>query len=104
MAELAQQLLETARAGKVKWEEGLKSDSYRANLPDISLVITRTNQEDYRLDLINDKGRIIESIASGPLLPSQVRQTMEQIHEIARRSVLAIDQNIDKALEYLRRV
>ena len=44
------------------------------------------------------------SIASGPLLPSQVRQTMEQIHEIARRSVLAIDQNIDKALEYLRRV
>ncbi len=108
MIELANQLLETAQAGKVMWGEGLNSDSYRADLPNVSIVITRTqpDPEAYRLDLIDGKGRKIESLATDTLsyidsIPQ--RQALRQIHDIARRHVLDIDQNIEKALEYLRR-
>ena len=109
MIELARQLLETSRAGKVMWGEGLHSDSYRADLPNVSLVITRTrfDPEAYRLDLFDDKGRKIESLAADPLdhpFPDHPEEeVMRLIHDIARRHVLDIDQNIDKALEYLRR-
>ncbi len=106
MVQLAQQLLETARAGKVKWREGLASDSYTASLPDISLIITRTMLsplEGYRLDLVNDKGKIIESISHELSDPLPRGQSLREIHDLARRDVLDIDGNIDKALEYLRR-
>ena len=106
MFELARQLLASSQAGKVKWEEGINSNSYTANLPEISLIITRTSREDlgYRLNLIDGKGRTIESLTSEVRLPRQNHDIMREIHDLARRSVMDVDENIDKALEYLRRV
>ena len=105
MVELAGQLLDSARAGKVKWAQGVGNDSYSANLPDVSLGITRRQPmlgaRTYSLELINNKGDMIEYISSYE--SEDEYNVLAEIHDLARRYVLDIDGNIDKALEFLRR-
>ena len=100
MSQLAIQLLSSA--ARLKWEEGVDQDAFTARLPDVSLVIWRGPLKEIVLDLVNDEGDVIESLSSNG--NPQMQTTLQRIHDIARRSVFEIDQNIDKALEYLRRV
>ena len=100
MMQLAQQL--SVSAIKLVWEEGVDNDSYIVNLPDVSLCIRRLLHGEMVLDLINDEGNVIESMSDNDYI--QARSLLQRIHDTARRSVFDIDQNIDKALEYLRRV
>ena len=103
MVELAGQLLDSARAGKIKWSQGVGSNSYSANLPDVSLVITRRDirpPRTYFLELVNNEGEMIESLS--PYTSEEEHNVLTEIHDLARRYVLDIDGNIDKALDYLR--
>ena len=108
MVELAGQLLDSARAGKIKWAQGVGSNSYSANFPDVSLAITRpetTHQNDvrrYNLKLLNNNGEMIECLSAN-VLTEEVFNVLEEIHDLARHYVLDFDGNIDKALDYLRR-
>ena len=100
MEELAQQLLQCAREGRVQWKEGL-GRSYDVHFPDVSVSITQTGFGIFGLSLINHEGVKLESLVSHRDDP--LGKTLKEIHEIARRQMSDIDGTIEKALEYLRR-
>ena len=53
MLELAQELQEQSKSGKVEWEQILRSNSYEVSFPDISLQIHRFSGADYSLRLLS---------------------------------------------------
>ena len=64
MEEIADQLLKNAREGKVEWVNSPHRDAYQVKVPDGSLVIMRLDSQAYRLDLNDDQGNSLESLAS----------------------------------------
>ena len=100
MMELAQQLLDSARTGKLAWEEGTSRYSYIVNFQDIALVIVERSVGVHHLELINGDGDGIESLRPKNIATEEI---LQEIYDIARRQALDIDGNINKALEYLKR-
>ena len=98
MIELAERLLSSTRARKLTWREGVKKNSYAVDFPDMSLSIENF-RGDFTLELINDKGAVIETLS--PIGSDPDRDKLREIYDIARRQVLDIDGTIDKAIEYL---
>ena len=101
IAELARQLLENARAGRLEWKEGNTRDSYMVSLPSITIAIKHPAPTTYALELINVQEVVAASLTPEP--DEAEHQTLREIHDIARRLVLDVDRTIDEALEYLRR-
>ena len=101
MIELADQLLRSARAGKLNWREGTKRDSYAVYFPDVSLSIVERLNSLFSLELINDEGDVIETLSSRSYEP--IGTKLQEIYDMARRQVLDIDGTIEKAIEYLGR-
>ncbi len=102
MAELANQLVSSARRGKLVWKEGLQRNSYVVRMPEVSLTIVDKGDFWLALELTNQQGDVVDFLSSFD--DRGAEPTLREIYNIARRSVLNADQNIDKALEYLRRV
>jgi hypothetical protein len=100
MEEIADQLLKNAREGKVEWVNSPHRDAYQVKVPDGSLVIMRLDSQAYRLDLNDDQGNSLESLASYDPRPQNL--ILREIHDRARRHVLDLDQVFDKTLEFLR--
>ena len=100
MEEIADQLLKSARGGKVEWVNGPHRDAYIVIVPAGSLVITRLDSQAFRLDLNDEQSNSLESLASYDPLPQNL--ILGEIHDRARRHVLDLDQVFDKTLEFLR--
>jgi hypothetical protein len=115
MNELAEELLQRSRDGKVPWEEkprGRRSepDGYQVVFPDGALILTRTEElrgesleklEEivvYRIDLLGDTGRIIDTLTHKPEEP--MYQTLAEIFDLAEAYVR--DTGISKALDFLK--
>ena len=101
MAELAEELLNRSKAGKVEWEEGPFRNSYSVKFPDIEIVISREG-EFYVLNLVNDKRTITASFTPATH-DTSASEMLRDVYELARSKVLNTPTSIDKALEYLRK-
>lgn len=107
MLELAEELLSRSKDGKVLWEKRPLVDSYEVKFPDISLVISRVGSS-YILNLVNAQGTTIESLVSERRATPAVEvinyfPLLKEIFELAQHQAQNVEENIDKALEYLRR-
>jgi hypothetical protein len=101
MLELAEELLNRSKSGKVKWEEGPFRNSYTVKFPDIETIISR-EVDFYVLNLVNDRRTITASLTP-PTRDASVNEVLREIYDLARSKVLNTPNSIDKALEYLRR-
>ena len=89
----------------MQWEEGPFPNAYRVRFPEVRIVISR-EIHDYLLHLVNEKGRITDSlsaVSASLVIPGTVKGLLEEIYESARQQVQEIPSNADKALEYLRK-
>jgi hypothetical protein len=107
MLELAEELLRRPKDGKVFWEKRPLLDSYEVKFPDISLVISRLGSS-YILNLVNAQGTTIESLVSERRTTPAVEvihyfPLLKEIFELAQHQAQNVEENIDKALECLRR-
>ena len=107
MIELADQVLRSTRAGKLNWQEGVRRNSYTVHFPDISLSIVENRDRLLTLELINDKGTVIETLSRHDLGDFGDSEDdgakLREIYDIARRQAVDVDGTIGKAIEYLGR-
>lgn len=101
MGELAKQLLNSAKARKLNWEEGTRSNSYMVDFPDVTLSISAGHEDFFTLELINQDGTVVETLSLSVSFHLG-GHILEEIYDIARHHVLDVDGTIDKALEYLK--
>jgi hypothetical protein len=101
MLEVAKELLNRSKEGKIKWEGGPFGNSYMVKFPDLRIIISR-EVNDYVLSLVNEKDRITDSLSSTSF-EFTTKEVLQEIYDSARRQVLDIPSSIDKTLEYLRR-
>jgi len=106
--EVAKELLERSKAGKVRWEETLGLDgrnNYRVFFPDLSLRISRSGRDDedefyYELILTSDSGRTLDTLE--PSQDQDMHQILSEMFILAEAYIH--DSGISKALEYLKDV
>lgn len=99
MNEIAEELLRLSREGKLKWEQTVRDDRYRIDFPDVSLAIAKVDVfECYQLDLVNETGAIIDTLATPFESPSF---ELKEIYELAETYVR--EAGINRALDYLKR-
>jgi hypothetical protein len=125
MFEVAEQLLKRAKEGKLIWDKGLRGDAFMVRLPDSTLVISRlswlpgpppkppglpklpelpdlrkVSTYGFRLELFDENGAMVGSLAS--TLGDPEHKVLRDIYEIAESSQPDIEENINKALDYLK--
>jgi hypothetical protein len=100
MIELAEELLRSAKAGKLHWKEGVRKESYAVDFPDMSILIARRPVGIFRLTLLNDRGEAVESLSSD--LMDNTTKTLQKIYNIAQQQALDVTGDIEKALTYLK--
>lgn len=99
MNEIAAELLRLSREGKLTWEQTVRDDRYRIDFPDVSLAIAKVDAfECYQLDLVNETGAIIDTLATPFESP---RIELKEIYELAETYVR--EAGISRALDYLKR-
>ena len=121
MTQVAEQLLQQSRSGKVAWEQvENRENAYQVAFPDTTLVISRwsplggsswtavrdlsrtfgVDVASYRLELLDEAGAVVESLLA---VPGQViYRTLRDTFALARGQVTHAEENINKVMEYLR--
>ena len=108
--ELVDALYEKTISGQINWEESEVPDAYQVSFPHYSVVIfTKHNEEhnatDYCLQIINEDGTIIETFCDldfEGIIP-KAYDKLKEIHNVARRQVLGVEEALDTILSNLHR-
>ena len=105
MNEVARELLSQSKADKVTWEDVGTWGTYRVFFPDVVLIITRTRpaleeESDLELELMNDAGRVIDSLEASP--EDAMYAVLTEIFDLAEHHVR--NTGINKALDYLTQI
>lgn len=100
MIEVAKELLQRARAGKVDWEKTSSNDLLRVKFPDVELRIYRLGSIGYNLSLLNQAGREVDSLQASRNAPAHA--ILQEIFNLARSQVLDVEGNVNKVLDYLK--
>lgn len=121
--EVAAELLQQARAGKIVWQivEG-RDSAYQASFPDASVVVSRWSPlhnspwailrdlsnsfgpdvATYRLEVLNPAGEVVESLLT---VPGQLaHRNLREVFDLARGQTSPTEESIDRVLEHLREV
>ena len=102
MNEVAQALLSQSKDHEVVWEESIRKGSYRVVFPDVVLIISKSDppleESILSLELMNETGRVVDSLDSHP--NEDIHSILSQIFEHAQRQIR--DTGINKALDYLK--
>jgi hypothetical protein len=119
--EVAAELLQQARAGKITWQvvEG-RENAYQASFPDSSVVVSRwsllhnspwTTLRDlsnsfspdvatYRLEVLNGSSEIVESLLTVP--GQSVYRNLREVFDLAKGQTSPSEESINRVLEHLR--
>ena len=103
-------LIARTQEGKLKWSETVRGDEFATSVDAISIKISKpaltltlalATKEIYRLEILDESGRVVESLNSDdPTVDDQT--TFQRLHAAARRSALDIDsilEQLNKALD-----
>lgn len=98
-------LYANTKSGKITWEESEIDNVYQVAFPEYSLRICKPNN--YVIQIINGNGAIIEEFSDEEFDTDdtvyEAYRKMKEIHNMARRQVLRIDQALDSILSNLRK-
>jgi hypothetical protein len=120
--EVAAELLQQARAGKIVWQivEG-RDSAYQASFPDASVVVSRWSPlhnspwailrdlsnsfgpdvATYRLEVLNPAGEVVESLLT---VPGQLaHRNLREVFDLANQRTSPAEESIDRVLHHLRR-
>lgn len=122
MIEVAEQLLDRAKAGTVAWQREFGNQRYLLGFPDMAIAISRLSwlpgpplpppglptlpdlrslgTYGYKLELLDENGGLIESLAATVGDPEH--RVLKEIYDVAEVGERSIDESIDKALSYLK--
>ena len=109
LAILVNKLADKTTDHKINWEETARGDSFQVSFPEYSIIIdtceseTESGQIDYRIAILNNEGRIIES-AVDPDFKDYIEDPyliMKDMYETARRQTLGVEDALDSILEKL---
>ena len=101
MMNLAEELLERAKNGKIAWEVGLMRNAFGFSLPNMSIMISREGPL-YTLSLLGEDQRIVDRLYSSKAYDPAFR-LLQEIYDLARgRTAPRRDDTVDKAVGYLR--
>jgi hypothetical protein len=121
MVQIAEQLLQQSRAGKLAWEpaEG-RGNAFKVSFPDTTLVVSRCSPlrdspwatvrdlshslgidvASYRLELLDADNHVLETLLA---LPGQTaHRTLRQLFARAHTQATHSEERINKVMEYLR--
>jgi hypothetical protein len=101
MIEVAKELLQRARVGKVDWEKTSSNDLLRVKFPDVELRIYRSANI-YTLALLNQAGTEVDNIIALPSRDAPTHAILQEIFNLARNQILDVESNINKVLDYLK--
>jgi hypothetical protein len=121
MTQVAEQLLQQSRSGKVTWEQvENRENAYKVAFPDMTLVISRwspllgsswtavrdlsrtfgVDMAVYKLELLDESNNVVEVLLC---MPGQTAyRTLRDTFAQAHGQVTHAEENIDKVMEYLR--
>jgi hypothetical protein len=121
MLQVAEQLLQQSRAGKVAWAPAeTRENAYQVAFPDTTLVISRwsplrdspwatvrdlsnclgVDVASYRLELLDAGSQVVETLLAVP--GQTAHRTLRQIFARAQAQARHAEENISKVMEYLR--
>ena len=121
MAQVAEQLLQQSRAGKVAWEAAPGRESaFQVSFPDTILVVSRwsplrdspwstvrdlskslgVDVASYRLELLDADRQVVEILLAVP--GQTAHRTLRQVYARAHSQVSHAEESINKVMEYLR--
>jgi hypothetical protein len=111
-------LLDKTRQGKVQWEQGDFTNSFRCSLPSSDadsfyFLVSHSSgsnfePEAFRLRMSDQRENVILAASANDLPTSsqeeELSQMIEEIYELARRQALKIEQKLDLASTLLDRI
>ena|SRR5258708_5236990 len=107
-SDLVDVLSEKTTAGTQSWEPTAVDDEFVTVVGDFSVFIRSVDdpnnreQPDFFLTLRDKDNRVILSIRNGDLQVGVADPQLRNLHELARRSALKIDQALDAILKSLK--
>lgn len=113
---LLKRLHEKTLQGKVPWEQSADEGVFQASFKNYSIRISRQpsrhgnlDEEDVVFQLFNEKGELIEevddtSFSQPDFLPTSPFKFMADLHAMARRSAMGVDEAVDILLGELDKV
>lgn len=108
-SDLVDLLSEKTTAGTQSWEPTAVDDEFVTLVADFSVFVRSVDdpqnrdQPDYFLILRDKENRVILSVRNGDQQVGVLYPQLRNLHELARRSALKIDQALDAILKSLKR-
>lgn len=120
LVQVAEQLLQQSRAGKVTWQTVENRESaYRVSFPDATLVVSRRSPlrdspwapvrdlshsfgvdvASYRLELLDQANQVVESLLAVP--GQSTYRILRETFARAQSQVSHAEENVDKVMQYL---
>jgi hypothetical protein len=108
LGSLVELLYVNSQSGKIAWEETEQESVYQVSFPEYSVRISHESDNYNRGDelfvqIINSDGLVIEEASSediGSVL-DEAHTKMKNIHDIARRQALGVDEAVDSIVSNL---
>lgn len=114
MTEIVTKLIAKSRDGKITWRDTAGKQTFLAMLGETGVSIDFDSETSvYKLQILDNRGRVIESVSAGyvafaklSLGPPRAEKQMatsalRDLHEVARRSALNIDETLDELASHL---
>ena len=112
MTGILNKLTARSRDGKIIWRDTVGKQKFLAMLGETGVAIDFNSSTGvYELQILDKRGRLIESVSAGygafaklSLSGSEERVTasaLRDLHEVARRSALNIDETLDELASHL---
>ena len=109
ITEIAEMVLAKSRVGLISWEETADDNTFLAPLPGGSVTVARSTFRPfpYAFKVLDSQGRVLESVSSDPkakeAAETNLHGNLKEVHDLARRSALKIEQTLDHILEGLKK-
>ena len=100
MLELAQELLSSSKAEKIEWG-AYGPDRFKVDIPNMTIMVSRLGRE-YSLRLDNSDGVLLDTLYSESPIGDPTHPILRELFELARKQTLNVDENINKALQFLK--
>ena len=104
-------LIRRTSDGKLNWSRTAEANQFVTSVDTISVIVRRrsvsrpslrTSVPEFRLEILDDQGTLIETFESGDAGTTPQRQEdLASLHELARHSALNIQETLEKLAKAL---
>jgi hypothetical protein len=103
-AKLVSRLLQLSDQGKVSWQETADESTFLTSVGKFVVTIGKPSQNTCSLTITDQTGKILEESNEENQYPYQEYRQLANLHELARRRALNVDEALTEMLSSLEQI